>query len=276
MTASADLSSYAAPKLEGRHALVTGSSSGIGYGMAAALAAAGAKVTLNGIEPEAEGEAAADSLARDAGVERSRVHYQMADLSKVEGVAKLVEAAEAKHGPVDILVNNAGVQFVSPVEDFPPERWQLIIDLNLSAAFHAIRLTFAGMKQRGYGRVINLASAHGLVASPYKSAYVSAKHGVLGLTKTIALEGAEHGVTCNAVCPGYVHTPLVDKQIGDQAKAHGISREDVVKKIMLDPQPTKEFVKVEEIGGFCVFLCGPAGASITGAALPIDGGWTAR
>jgi 3-hydroxybutyrate dehydrogenase len=189
---------------------------------------------------------------------------------------KLVEETIAELGQVDILVNNAGIQHVSPIESFPPEKFDAIIALNLSAAWHTIRASFGQMKKRGFGRIINVASAHGLVASPFKSAYVAAKHGVVGLTKTIALEGAEHGITCNAICPGYVWTPLVENQIGDTAKARGISREEVVRDVLLAAQPNKRFATVEELGAFAVFLCGPGGQSITGTALPVDGGWTAH
>jgi 3-hydroxybutyrate dehydrogenase len=179
-------------------------------------------------------------------------------------------------GAIDILVNNAGIQFVSPLEEFPAERWDAIIALDLSAAFHATKAAFKGMKARGFGRVINVASAHGLVASPYKAAYVAAKHGLVGLTKVTALEGAEHGVTANAICPGYVWTPLVEKQIGDQAKAHGISRDEVIRDVLLAQQPNKRFATVEEMGALAVFLATDLAASITGAALPVDGGWTAH
>ncbi len=259
--------------LAGRIALVTGSSSGIGLGIARALARAGAGVMLNGLEAPEKVAGLVEQVAQDCG---TRAAYAAADLSQPSAVAALVAETEARLGPVDILVNNAGVQHVAPLESFPPAKWDLILALNLSAVFHASRAVFAGMKQRGFGRIINIASAHGLVASPYKSAYVAAKHGIVGLTKVIALEGAEFGVTANAICPGYVWTPLVEKQIDDQAKAHGISREEVVKKVFLQKQPTGRFATVEEMGALAAFLATPAGASITGTALPVDGGWTAQ
>ncbi len=260
-------------QLTGKVAIVTGSTSGIGLGIAEALAEAGAKVMLNGLGDAAEIEKTRSDLAERHGVD---VAYSDANLMDPDAVAAMVADAEQKLGPVDILVNNAGIQFVSPVEEFPREKWDAIIALNLSAVFHGTKAVLPGMKERRWGRIVNIASAHGLVASPFKSAYVAAKHGVLGMTKVVALECGEYGVTANSICPGYVHTPLVEKQIGEQAKAHGIPREDVVKKIMLEPQPTKEFVGVDELGAFTVFLCTDQARSITGAALPVDGGWTAR
>jgi 3-hydroxybutyrate dehydrogenase len=188
----------------------------------------------------------------------------------------LVEATIAEFGRVDILVNNAGIQHVSPIERFPEDRYDAIIALNLSAAFHTIKAAFGPMKEAGFGRIVNVASAHALVASPFKSAYVAAKHGILGLTKVVALEGAEHNITCNAICPGYVWTPLVENQIGDTAKARGISREAVIREVLLAAQPNKRFAEVDELGALAVFLCGPGGRSITGTALPVDGGWTAH
>jgi 3-hydroxybutyrate dehydrogenase len=259
--------------LAGRVALVTGSSSGIGLGIARALARAGASVMLNGLEPLERVQPLVEQLAEEGA---GRTAYAAADLSQPAAVMRLVEEAEGALGAIDILVNNAGVQHVAPLETFPPAKWDLILALDLSAVFHASRAVFAGMKQRGYGRIINVASAHGLVASPFKSAYVAAKHGVVGLTKVMALEGAEAGVTANAICPGYVWTPLVEKQIDDQAKAHGISREEVVKKVFLKNQPTGRFATVEEMGALAAFLASPAAASITGVALPVDGGWTAH
>ena len=256
-----------------RSAIVTGSTSGIGLGMAESLAEAGINVMLNGFGDAAEIEQTRAALAERCGVE---VGYNGADMTKPDEIAALVAAAESAFGQVDIVVNNAGIQHVEPVEDFPVEKWDAIIAINLSNAFHTVRHTFAGMKERGWGRVINLSSAHGLVASPYKTAYVAAKHGMLGLTKVLALEGAEHGVTANAICPGYVLTPLVEKQIPDTAKARGISEDEVIKSVMLGPQPTKQFVKTQEVGALAAFLCSDAAASITGAALPIDGGWTAQ
>ena len=256
-----------------RNAIVTGSTSGIGLAMAEALAGAGHNVMLNGFGDAEEIEQTRAALAERCAVE---VGYNGADMTKPDQIADLVKAAETAFGQVDIVVNNAGIQHVEPVEDFPIEKWDAILAINLSSAFHTVRLTFAGMKERGWGRVINLSSAHGFVASPFKTAYVAAKHGMLGLTKVLALEGAEHGVTANAICPGYVLTPLVEKQIPDTAKARGISEDEVINQVMLAPQPTKQFVKTEEVGALAAFLCTDAAASITGAALPIDGGWTAQ
>lgn len=259
--------------LEGRNAIVTGSTSGIGLGIAAALAARGANVMLNGFGPENEIEQTRVGLMRAHDVQ---VIYSGADMSRAEDVAAMVEQARAAFGQVDILVNNAGIQHVSPIEDFPPEQWDAVLAINLSAAFHATRAVFADMKARGWGRIVNIASAHGLIASPFKSAYVAAKHGIVGLTKVIALEGAEAGVTCNAVCPGYVWTPLVEQQIDGQARAHNIPRDEVIRDVFLKQQPNKRFATVEEIGALTAFLCGPDAQSITGAALPVDGGWTAH
>lgn len=259
--------------LAGRRAIVTGSTSGIGLGIAEALAEAGAEIVINGLGDLSAIEATRDDLARRFQV---KVHFIGADLGSAAGTEALIREAEAAMGPTDILVNNAGIQFVSPIEEFPVAKWDAIIALNLSAAFHATRAVFAGMKTRGFGRIINIASAHGLVASPYKSAYVAAKHGVIGLTKTVALEGAQHGVTANAICPGYVWTPLVEKQIAEQAAAHKISREAVIRDVLLAAQPNKAFATTAEIGALAVFLASPNGASITGTALPVDGGWTAH
>jgi 3-hydroxybutyrate dehydrogenase len=260
-------------ELEGETAVVTGSTSGIGLGIARALAQRGANVVLNGFGDAGEIEIVRGALAAENDVE---VAYDGADLSKPEAIHRMIDAAAAHFGRIDILVNNAGIQHVAPIEEFPQAKWDAILAINLSAAFHTTRAVFAGMKVRGRGRIVNVASAHGLVASPFKSAYVAAKHGVLGLTKVTALEGAEHGITCNAICPGYVWTPLVEKQIDDQARSHGIPREQVVRDVMLVNQPTRKFATVEEIGALTAFLCGEAAASITGAALPVDGGWTAR
>lgn len=256
----------------GRTAIVTGSTSGIGLGMAEALAKAGANVMLNGFGDPAEIETIRSRLAaaNDVGV-----GYHGADMTKPEEIAALFAAAEARFGQVDIVVNNAGIQYVAPVEEFPPEKWDAIIAINLSSAFHLTRHAVPGMKKRGWGRIINLASAHALVASPFKSAYVAAKHGIAGFTKTIALEVATSGVTVNAICPGYVYTPLVAKQIPDQARTRGVSEEEAV-QILLASQPTKRFVTVEEVGALAVFLASDAAKSINGAILPIDGGWTAQ
>ena len=260
--------------LAGKVAIVTGSTSGIGLGIARALAQAGADVVINGLgEPKAIDQVC-DELER--GSPFSRVAYNGANLMDGAEARGLVEQTIADFGRIDILVNNAGIQHVSPIEDFPVEKYDAIIALNLSSAWHTTRAAFASMKEQGFGRIINVASAHGLVASPFKSAYVAAKHGVVGLTKTIALEGAEHGITCNAICPGYVWTPLVENQIEDTAKARGISSQEVIRDVLLAAQPNKRFATVEELGAFAVFLCGPGGQSITGTALPVDGGWTAH
>jgi 3-hydroxybutyrate dehydrogenase len=259
--------------LAGRSAIVTGSTSGIGLGIAQSLAAAGANLVLNGFGEAKEIERVRGGIAE---AHRVDVAYDGADLTKADAVVEMVRSAERRFGAVDILVNNAGIQFVAPIEEFPAQKWDQIIALNLSAAFHAISTAFAGMKERRWGRVVNIASAHGLVASPFKSAYVAAKHGIVGLTKVVALEGAEFGVTANAICPGYVWTPLVEKQIDEQARAHNLPREEVVKKVLLAQQPNKRFATVEEIGALTAFLASDAGQSITGAALPVDGGWTAH
>ena len=258
----------------GKVAIVTGSTSGIGLGIARALAHAGADVVINGLGEAKEIEFVRAELEK--GCPSSRIAYNGANLMDGDQARGLVEQTIADFGRVDILVNNAGIQHVSPIENFPPEKYDAIIALNLSSAWHTTRASFASMKAQGYGRIINVASAHGLVASPFKSAYVAAKHGVVGLTKTIALEGAEHNITCNAICPGYVWTPLVENQIGDTAKARGISREEVIRDVLLAAQPNKRFATVEEIGALTVFLCGAGGQSITGTALPVDGGWTAH
>jgi 3-hydroxybutyrate dehydrogenase len=255
--------------LKGRTALVTGSTSGIGQGIAELYAAEGANVVLNGFgDPDAIGKLRA-RLAKDHGV---RIDYDGADMSK----AAEIEAMMKRIGDIDILVNNAGIQFVSPVDEFPPERWDAIIAINLTSAFHTTRLALPSMKKKRWGRVINIASAHGLVASPNKSAYVAAKHGIVGFTKTVALEVAEHGITANSICPGFVYTPLVEKQIQDRARERGITPERAAKDVILEPQPTKEFVKIEEIAAMALYLATPAAASINGAAMSIDGGWTAR
>lgn len=258
---------------ERKAALVTGSTSGIGLGIATALAKAGMDVTLNGLGDPAEIERTRAALDREAGV---RVRYDGADLMAGEACAAMVRDAIAAFGRLDVLVNNAGIQFVSPIEDFPVEKWNAIIALNLSSAFHTIRAAMAHMKARRYGRIINIASAHGHVASPFKSAYVAAKHGILGLTKTVALEGAIHNVRCNAIAPGYVLTPLVENQIPDTMKARELTREQVINDVLLAAQPTKEFVTVEEVAGLAVFLTSPAADQINGASLNVDGGWTAQ
>ena len=259
--------------LRDRCALVTGSTSGIGLGIAEAYAAAGANVVLNGFGNAAEIEKIRSGLASTHGVEAI---YSPADMSKPGEIRAMVETAGKTFGSVDILVNNAGIQHVEAIETFPPEKWDQIIAINLSAAFHTTSAAIPGMKARGWGRIINIASAHGLVASPFKSAYVAAKHGIVGLTKTAALETAENGITVNAICPGYVLTPLVQKQIPETAQARGISEEDVIKTVILHAQPTHKFVGVDEIAALALFLCSRGATSITGAALSIDGGWTAE
>lgn len=259
--------------LEGRAALVTGSTSGIGLGIAERLAADGARIVLNGFGDPREIERTKDRLAFDHGVP---VVYSDADLSDPGAVGEMIRFAADAVGDVDILVNNAGIQHVAAIEEFPVAKWDAILAINLSSAFHAIRLSLPAMKRRGWGRIVNIASAHGLVGSPFKSAYVAAKHGVTGLAKVVALEAAQSGVTCNTICPGYVWTPLVEKQIEDQAKTHGIPREKVVTDILLKAQPNKRFALPAEIGALVSFLCSEAAASITGAALPVDGGWTAQ
>ena len=259
--------------LQHKTAVVTGSTSGIGLGLARALARAGANVMLNGFGEAAAIERQCRELAAETGV---RVLYHPADVSQPDDVAAMIAAAESACGAVDILVNNAGIQFVSPVDEFPVERWTAIQAVILNASFYAIRAALPGMKRRNWGRIINVVSAHGLVASPFKSAYVAAKHGQVGLTKSVALEVAETGITCNAICPGFVLTPLVEAQIASQAKARGLPRDRVISEVILAVQPTKRFVEVDEIGALAVFLCGESARSITGAAIPIDGGWTAR
>ncbi len=270
---AAGLAGHAERELEGRVAIVTGSTSGIGLGIAEALAARGASIVINGRGERDAIEADCQRLSDAHGVP---VRYDDADMGDAEEVAALVERTRRAIAPVDILVNNAGIQHVAPIEDFPQEKWDAIVSINLSAVFHATRAALGLMKERGWGRIVNIASAHGLVASPFKSAYVAAKHGVVGLTKVTALEAAESGVTCNAVCPGYVWTPLVANQVAQQAAAHGLTEQQVIRKVFLAEQPTRRFATVEEIAGTVCFLCSAAAASITGVALPVDGGWTAH
>lgn len=258
---------------KGKNAIITGSTSGIGLGIAEAMAGAGMNIMLNGFGDAAEIEASRADIENRHGV---KVAYHGADVTKPDEIADLMSMAESETGPVDVIVNNAGIQTVAPVEEFPLEKWDAILAVNLTSAFYTTRLAVPGMKQRKWGRIINIASAHGLVASPFKSAYVSAKHGMVGLTKTVALEVAEFGITCNAICPGYVLTPLVEKQIPDTAKARGISEDEVVRDVLLDAQATKEFVTVEQLGALAVFLCSDAASQITGTTLPMDGGWTAH
>ncbi len=259
--------------LKGKTALVTGSTSGIGLGIAEALAAQGANVVLNGLGDSTEVERL---RARLADTYRVTVRYDGADMSKPEAIEAMLKSAIAELGGVDVLVNNAGIQYVAPLEDFPVAKWDAILAINLSAAFHTTRLALPRMKKNGWGRVVNIASAHALVASPYKAAYVAAKHGIAGLTKTVALEVAEQGITVNAICPGYVWTPLVEKQIPDTAKARGLTEDQVKRDVLLAAQPTKKFVTVAEVAALTAFLASDAAASITGAILPVDGGWTAH
>ena len=259
--------------LKRKSAVVTGSTSGIGLAMARALAKDGANVVINGF-----GEADAIEQTR-AGIEAEfgvEARYSAADMSKGDAIMAMIAEAEDAFGSVDVLVNNAGIQFVSPVEDFPIETWEKIIAINLSAAFYAIRAALPGMKARRWGRIINTGSAHAIVASPYKSAYVAAKHGIAGLTKSVALEAATFGVTVNAICPGYVWTPLVEKQIPDTMKSRNMTEQQVMNDVLLLAQPTKQFVTVEEVAGLAVFLCSDEARSITGTLLPMDGGWTAQ
>jgi len=258
--------------LANRHAVVTGSTSGIGLAIARALAKEGAAVVINGFGDAKAIEAQRAGIEKEFGV---KAFYNGADMSKGAEVEAMIADAAAKMGTVDILVNNAGIQHVSPIEEFPPEKWDAIIAINLSSAFHTIRAAVPGMKAQKWGRIINTASAHSLVASPFKSAYVSAKHGLAGLTKTVALELATFGVTANCISPGYVWTPLVENQIPDTMKARNMTREQVIKDVMLLAQPTKEFITVEQVASLAVYLCSDAAAQITGANISIDGGWTA-
>ena len=259
--------------LAGKVSLVTGSTSGIGLGIARALAAAGSEIVLNGF---GKPEEVADVQAKIVADFKVRVSFSPADMSKPAAIREMIEKTLQSSGRLDILVNNAGIQHVAPLQDFPPEKWDAILAIDLSSAFHTTRLALPAMLRNKWGRIINIASAHGLVASPYKSAYVAAKHGIVGLTKVTALETAEQGITCNAICPGYVYTPLVEAQIDGQAKAHGIPREQVIREVLLAQQPNKRFATVEELGALAVFLASEAAASITGVALPVDGGWTAH
>jgi 3-hydroxybutyrate dehydrogenase len=257
----------------GKTALVTGSTSGIGQGIAEALAADGANIILNGFGRADEIEALRARIADKHGV---AVRYDGADMSKPDAIEAMVKKGISEFGAIDILVNNAGIQHVAPIEEFPVDKWDAIIAINLTAAFHTIRHALPTMKQHKWGRIVNIASAHALVASPFKSAYVSAKHGIAGLTKTVALEVAENGITVNAICPGYVLTPLVEKQIPDTARARGITEEQVVKDVLLAAQPTKQFVTVAQIASLTCYLASEQAVSLTGAILPVDGGWTAQ
>ena len=257
--------------LKQKSAIVTGSTSGIGLGIARAFAQQGADILLNGFGDTDEVEGTRAEMERRYGV---KVRYSGADMSQPAQIRAMAAEAEAAFGKVDIVINNAGIQFVAPIEEFPEAKWDAIIAINLSSAFHLIKAVVPGMKARRFGRIVNVASAHGLTASPFKAAYVTAKHGLVGLAKTVALEVAEYGITAYTICPGYVKTPLVDKQIADQAKAHGISEADVVRDVMLVHQARKDFVRVDELAALAVFLASDAAASMTASALAMDGGWT--
>lgn len=259
--------------LKGKSALVTGSTSGIGEGIARAFAAEGCDLVLNGLGDANAIESLRTEMEKTYGI---KAIYSAADLSKPAEIESMMKQAAEAFGAVDILVNNAGIQHVAPVEEFPVEKWDAVIAINLSSAFHTIRLAVPGMKKNGWGRIINIASAHGLVASAKKSAYVAAKHGIVGLTKVVGLEEAGSGVTCNAICPGWVLTPLVQKQIDDNAAKANISKDKAKSELLLEKQPSGEFVTVEQIGGLAVFLCSDAAAQMTGTQLSIDGGWTAQ
>jgi 3-hydroxybutyrate dehydrogenase len=260
-------------QLKNKTALVTGSTSGIGLGIARAFARDGANVILNGFGDAGEIESLRAGIEIDFAV---KARYDGADMSRADAIEAMMKKILGEFGTLDILVNNAGIQYVAPIEEFPVAKWDAIIAINLSAAFHTIRHAFPAMKAKGFGRIINVASAHALVASPFKSAYVAAKHGIAGLTKTVALEGAEHCITANAICPGYVLTPLVVKQIPDTAKARGISEDQVKRDVLLAAQPTKQFVTVEQVAALALYLASDAAASTTGTIIPVDGGWTAH
>ncbi|KAB2848657.1 MAG: 3-hydroxybutyrate dehydrogenase [Hyphomicrobiaceae bacterium] len=261
--------------LKGKCAVVTGSSSGIGHAIAAAFAEAGASVLLNGLGSAADNKAAIEEVAAQGKPHGARALFHPANMLKPAEIADMIGYAKRELGSVDILVNNAGIQHVAPIEEFPEEKWDAIIAINLTAAFHAIKAALPLMKEKKWGRIINTASAHSLVASPHKSAYVTAKHGIAGLTKTVALEVAQEGITVNAISPGFVWTPLVAKQVPDLAKTRGMTEEEVKVKVLLASQPTKRFVETSEVAAMAVFLASDAAASITGANISIDGGWTA-
>jgi len=259
--------------LKGRKAVVTGSTSGIGLGIARALAAQGCAIMMSGFGDPSEIERLRAGLEKEFGIQ---AFFNGADLSQAAGCEQLIADAEKRLGAVDILVNNAGIQFVSPIENFPPDRWDAIIAVNLSSAFHTIRVALPGMRKRGWGRLINIGSTHGLVASINKAAYVSAKHGIVGLTKVVALETAKSGITCNAICPGWTKTPLVEKQIAARAQAEKIPIAQAEHDLLAEKQPSERFTTVEQIGALAVFLCSDGAANITGAAIPVDGAWTAQ
>lgn len=259
--------------MSGKRVLITGSTSGIGLGIARAFAADGCSIMLNGLGTNEEIQRAQQEV-RESGA--AHVKFSPADMRDPDAIKAMVETAVRGFGGLDILVNNAGIQHVAPVQEFPLQKWNDILAINLSSAFHTIRSAVPGMVEQGWGRIVNIASAHALVASPFKSAYVAAKHGVAGLTKTVALEVAEKGVTVNAVCPGYVRTPLVEGQVADTARARGISEEEVVRDVMLFAQPTREFVTIEQVAGMVTYLCSDGAANVTGAILSMDGGWTAK
>ncbi len=257
--------------LKGKTALITGSTSGIGLAIAQDFAEQGINIVMNGFGNPDKIEAERQSL-ENHGIQAI---YNGADMTKPEQISDMIKEAESTFGNIDILINNAGIQHVEPIEDFPPEKWDAIIAISLSSAFHTTRLTIEGMRKAGWGRVINMCSAHGLVASPYKTAYVAAKHGILGFTKTVALEVAQDNITCNAICPGYVFTPLVENQIKDTTKARGITEKEVINDVLLTAQWTKKFVTVEQISGIALFLCSDIAENITGTDIKVDGGWTA-
>jgi 3-hydroxybutyrate dehydrogenase len=259
--------------LKGKNAVVTGSTSGIGLGIARAMAEAGANVMLNGFGDAAEIERLRGEIASDFNV---KALYSPADMTKPAEIAAMIKTAEASLGSVDVLVNNAGIQHVAPIEEFPLEKWDAVLAINLMSAFHTIRAAVPGMKARKWGRIINTASAHSLVASPFKAAYVTAKHGLVGLSKTVALELATFGVTCNCISPGYVWTPLVEKQIPDQMKTRNMTEDQVKQDVLLAAQPTKQFVTIEQVASLALYLASDAAANITGANISIDGGWTAQ
>ncbi len=259
--------------LAGKRALVTGSTSGIGLAVARALAAAGAKVMLNGSRTAADAEPLRAALAAETGVD---IGYTAANLALPAAARELVEATIAAFGGVDILVNNAGIQHVAAVDAFPDETWDQLLALNLSSVFHTTKAALPGMKERGWGRIVNIASAHGVIASPFKAPYTASKHAVVGFSKAVALEVAEQGITCNALCPGYVRTPLIEKQVADQARVHNMPEDRVIREVILAAQPTKQFVEADEVAAYALFLCSDAGRSVTGSAQLIDGGWTAR